>query len=54
MSTNYDMTQERKGSQLKKYSLAAGERSQAVKAEAIRVLVYFFGWRGGSCAERAQ
>jgi hypothetical protein len=35
VSTNHDRAQEKKVSQLKKYSLAAGERSQAVKVEAI-------------------
>jgi len=39
VSTSYDTVAGKKVSQLKKYSFAAGERSQAVKAEAIS----FFG-----------
>jgi len=35
VSTSGDAAPEKKVSQLKKYSLAAGERSQAVKVEAI-------------------
>ena len=50
MSTSHDTATEKKVSQLKKYSLAAGERSQAVKVEAI----LFFGRRSVSGAEASS